>query len=202
MTKNTDGSSPLARGLPEYYSWDSGFVGIIPARAGFTSTTRSRRTARTDHPRSRGVYSLWSTSRATGVGSSPLARGLPVLHEPDGTLRRIIPARAGFTRQDMRRPHPAADHPRSRGVYRVRHSNVVALGGSSPLARGLRHVRHRPSDRLRIIPARAGFTPGTTPLVTMAGDHPRSRGVYVTERWELRPDEGSSPLARGLPEYR
>ena len=50
--------------------------------------------------------------------------------------------------------------------------------GSSPLARGLRQLRHDHRPGHRIIPARAGFT---IPIEDAAGseeDHPRSRGVY------------------------
>ena len=53
------------------------------------------------------------------MGSSPLARGLPVEELEGGTRFGIIPARAGFT---VRRPPPeqmVRDHPRSRGVYRL-----------------------------------------------------------------------------------
>ena len=50
--------------------------------------------------------------------------------------------------------------------------------GSSPLARGLLRVSKNVVPRVRIIPARAGFTPGGGVHFTEAGDHPRSRGVY------------------------
>ena len=70
----------------------------------------------------------------------------------------IIPARAGFTRRRPGLGGGRADHPRSRGVY----------GGEV-------RVVGRPD---RIIPARAGFTPGP-PRFYRAG-------------------RGSSPLARGL----
>ena len=51
--------------------------------------------------------------------------------------------------------------------------------GSSPLARGLRHGRAGLVVEGRIIPARAGFTPPGRNRRKPAGDHPRSRGVYV-----------------------
>ena len=49
-----------------------------------------------------------------------------------------------------------------------------------------------------IIPARAGFTGRTSDRIWCRGDHPRSRGVYYTERGDDKVQEGSSPLARGL----
>ena len=72
----TAGSSPLARGLrlcrPEVWGRDR----IIPARAGFTARPRPRAQPRTDHPRSRGVYSRDVSLENEQDGSSPLARGL------------------------------------------------------------------------------------------------------------------------------
>ena len=90
----------------------------------------------------------------------------------------IIPARAGFTWW----PHPgrgtAADHPRSRGVYKHSSAKKVKGKGSSPLARGLRRrLAVRVATR-GIIPARAGFTAIRFPNVIFKEDHPRSRGVY------------------------
>ena len=131
-------------------------------------------------------------------GSSPLARGLRrrrtgVRHE-----RRIIPARAGFTGPPPSVRRTWTDHPRSRGVYLDVAADEVAGGGSSPLARGLRQPALVRAPRCRIIPARAGFTRGQFPLEAGAGDHPRSRGVYL-RTMDTDPDfDGSSPLARGL----
>ena len=70
----------------------------VPACAGFTSGTRSRRSRTWDHPRSRGVYDRDFKAAGDVLGSSPLARGLHGLLEPLGPADRIIPARAGFTR--------------------------------------------------------------------------------------------------------
>ena len=131
-----------------------------------------------DHPRSRGVYPARPSRSSWAMGSSPLARGLPVnLHLADG---RVV------------------DHPRSRGVY-VPHSVSFSLWlGSSPLARGLRRAVALPANDRRIIPARAGFTINGETARADHGDHPRSRGVYPAAQegeWEV---SGSSPLARGL----
>ena len=51
-----------------------------------------------------------------------------------------------------------------------------------------------------IIPARAGFTGPTMTLRWMRRDHPRSRGVYITDASSMYIHGGSSPLARGLRE--
>ena len=153
---------------------------IIPARAGFTCVEGVADASLTDHPRSRGVYSLQDLRARAHVGSSPLARGLPRRQFDTICLKGIIPARAGFTLRSVTARTTRTDHPRSRGVYRSPRRAATAAMGSSPLARGLlTHLLHRPGQ-VRIIPARAGFT---------ARARARSRRA-----------SGSSPLARGLPQ--
>ena len=51
---------------------------------------------------------------------------------------------------------------------------------------------------MRIIPARAGFTPLHHVTVITHQDHPRSRGVYELIDLPCSEMAGSSPLARGL----
>ena len=55
-TLETDGSSPLARGLHQNAGTGAVSSRIIPARAGFTSSRDCATRRRRDHPRSRGVY--------------------------------------------------------------------------------------------------------------------------------------------------
>ena len=115
-----------------------------------------------------------------------------------GWTRGIIPARAGFTWPPGARPTTPRDHPRSRGVYPGVPERGPWVGGSSPLARGLRVTSMLAGWTRGIIPARAGFTwpPGARP--TTPRDHPRSRGVYNEARLIPAITVGSSPLARGL----
>ena len=192
------GSSPLARGLPEWYEQMRAGAGIIPARAGFTVMPRSITAALKDHPRSRGVYPTRTAARRPAHGSSPLARGL---HEPLGGRGGpvgIIPARAGFTLLVPDGLPQDEDHPRSRGVYRRGRRARSNCCGSSPLARGLLSVEVNASERAGIIPARAGFTRQAHPGRRGQGDHPRSRGVYPASSSGTPGARGSSPLARGL----
>ena len=133
------GSSPLARGLPGGGDLIGQGGGIIPARAGFTSPPCTRCARARDHPRSRGVYSSCMRVGTASVGSSPLARGLPVA-DPAGLVGH-------------------GDHPRSRGVYPRRRHRAGGALGSSPLARGLPTKLPTSGKCTRIIPARAGFTP-------------------------------------------
>ena len=172
------GSSPLARGLRRLRLRGEGLPGIIPACAGFTSSSLMVSSIFPDHPRLRGVYRLGRQQSRCREGSSPLARGLQAWdmswvlptriipacagftdYAPDlGGTPRIIPACAGFT-CGVRASRPrAADHPRLRGVYRGLLMLSLIFSGSSPLARGLRD-RHQRRLRSRwIIPACAGFT--------------------------------------------
>ena len=213
------GSSPLARGLRLMASPAHAGRRIIPARAGFTLSAVVREQRRGDHPRSRGVYLDSSEVLNSMVGSSPLARGLLETTTDPEDCRGIIPARAGFTPNDVKvtpllRIIPARagftgrrssttwrapDHPRSRGVYPSSITASRRTVGSSPLARGLPAHRLAPSVVSRIIPARAGFTVGVRRSHKKVPDHPRSRGVYPVRRARSPRESGSSPLARGLP---
>ena len=176
---SSQGSSPLARGLLIRGIRSGSSARIIPARAGFTPTIRTRTGPGADHPRSRGVYPATRDARHSYPGSSPLARGLLTDGDPVVVLLRIIPARAGFTDvflpggrgevgssplarglrgRDLYPPTGWKDHPRSRGVYSLLIYWTVKPLGSSPLARGLREPGGIDHELWRIIPARAGFT--------------------------------------------
>ena len=152
------GSSPLARGLPVLCGREIVIV--------------------MDHPRSRGVYGPYSVYSSQVRGSSPLARGLHPRSHSSQYQTRIIPARAGFTAYDVHEELRAADHPRSRGVYRALTGLFRGVFGSSPLARGLRRTCTAPTPTPGIIPARAGFTRRQGAQGPERPDHPRSRGVY------------------------
>ena len=173
------GSSPLARGLPS--------PGPLPEGRSM------------DHPRSRGVYNWDPAPVVCENGSSPLARGLHDLKAEEPIWAGIIPARAGFTHDPRHHHCYDSDHPRSRGVYGRGLSPGVIVVGSSPLARGLPSAPDVQGERVRIIPARAGFTSKDANQMRGSGDHPRSRGVYSISHPLSPAGQGSSPLARGLP---
>ena len=63
---------------------------------------------------------------------------------------------------------------------------------------GLLNAYGLPPLTSRMIPARAGFTPGTPCRPGPRRDHPRSRGVYCGGSCGRSATAGSSPLARGL----
>ena len=198
-SRRAAGSSPLARGLHRHPHGDVRRRRIIPARAGFTSTVAQAVKDGSDHPRSRGVYSSPNIGPVKSPGSSPLARGLLVDWLVNTAWPWIIPARAGFTSSWRSPARVTSDHPRSRGVYTVENAGEFATSGSSPLARGLLKFGAQLLWFGRIIPARAGFTPGSLRGRAPVPDHPRSRGVYTAPGGAEASMTGSSPLARGLP---
>ena len=73
---STVGSSPHARGLRRGRHGVGPGLGIIPARAGFTSVAEPALAALGDHPRTRGVYAATLLAAWSYGGSSPHARGL------------------------------------------------------------------------------------------------------------------------------
>ena len=132
------------------------------------------------------------------TGSSPHARGLPRCGRRRMSRRRIIPACAGFTRPAHWSGEARSDHPRMRGVYFSDGEIVRTPSGSSPHARGLRQVSVGLPRKCGIIPACAGFTANWQSHHRTTADHPRMRGVYLTQFTAVEAVSGSSPHARGL----
>ena len=172
------GSSPRVRGLRLGGKEVSITTGIIPARAGFTTSTPWGVTVVRDHPRACGVYAHFRENARVHSGSSPRVRGLLVRHGVARNNFRIIPARAGFTGKVYLSLVGVWDHPRACGVYRDARLDARHHRGSSPRVRGLRAPARTPAPSTRIIPARAGFTWSREVMGRPHGDHPRACGVY------------------------
>ena len=100
-----------------------------------------------------------SVAFSSRSGSSPRVRGKPGSGHVPQHARRIIPARAGQTREWSRSAARAADHPRACGANLLSWITVSASAGSSPRVRGKLHRQLKLERRRRIIPARAGQTP-------------------------------------------
>ena len=130
------GSSPLARGTRSVYSVVVRVTGLIPARAGNTASSSYPPANHGAHPRSRGEHRVAYSHETLSKGSSPLARGTPVLATVDRTDAGLIPARAGNTMYKTSAPIIAGAHPRSRGEHGERLCCRARPAGSSPLARG------------------------------------------------------------------
>ena len=152
------GSSPLARGTPRPAWLHLRSRGLIPARAGNTSSTLRVCYAATAHPRSRGEHGWHVSPSVKETGSSPLARGTRpkacTAHYPAG----LIPARAGNTVGMFPPRLRRRAHPRSRGEHDQRHVRLTIPQGSSPLARGTQVLTRRHVVFTGLIPARAGNT--------------------------------------------
>ena len=172
------GSSPLARGTQAAVVVGAACPGLIPARAG--NTPAHGRAPRGDraHPRSRGEHCfkpLWGAWRR---GSSPLARGTPLVVSDDCGGCGLIPARAGNTEHVPKITDAARAHPRSRGEHGGYYRAPGRVPGSSPLARGTPALHGMSLRQIGLIPARAGNT-GLLFLMPLSWRaHPRSRGEH------------------------
>ena len=136
--------------------------------------------------------------RLAVAGSSPHTRGLRGRATVPHPGRRIIPAHAGFTPRAYRPAACTRDHPRTRGVYKVPPVGRGRFLGSSPHTRGLLMEGSNMTATKGIIPAHAGFTGAGAGGRDVAGDHPRTRGVYGLMTVIDAQRNGSSPHTRGL----
>ncbi len=150
------GSSPHARGTRQVQPTATASLRIIPACAGNARLSSRTCGVRTDHPRMRGERDRIAASQCLMHGSSPHARGTPVVWANPPRHRRIIPACAGNAHHALSESRRVADHPRMRGERETGGDHRRSGGGSSPHARGtLRGIRQRRAN-IRIIPACAG----------------------------------------------
>ena len=150
-----------------------------------------------DHPRMRGEHVASTGNSTVQTGSSPHARGTPlVLHRQDGSPG-IIPACAGNTSASLAARSMLRDHPRMRGEHTKPWSLRRFPPGSSPHARGTRKKASNAAHGRGIIPACAGNTGLSTASPSRARDHPRMRGEHWRPAVENAVAAGSSPHARG-----
>ena len=118
------------------------------------------------------------TQTGAGTGSSPHARGTPLVIYRDKEGRRFIPARAGNTRSPAAPAPGSTVHPRTRGEHTGLKVRAGGYTGSSPHARGTRFAGPMDDPDLRFIPARAGNTQPTQRMsILCAGSSPHARGT-------------------------
>ena len=172
------GSSPLARGTRSRPATPTSKSGLIPARAGNTWCWYTEAPVTGAHPRSRGEHVVLVHGGSGDWGSSPLARGTPLIPAHQAAAVGLIPARAGNTIFSRFSTVPAWAHPRSRGEHGRSHPHPQTRKGSSPLARGTRFCGRLPRTGWGLIPARAGNTPVLSPCTHSQRAHPRSRGEH------------------------
>ena len=192
-----EGSSPLVRGALPHPEAVLDRQGIIPARAGSTSTATIGDSITRDHPRSCGEHTLFSSLSFRAQGSSPLVRGALADFVYVRNGKGIIPARAGSTCKGFMHHRHWRDHPRSCGEHRSATSRVRCATGSSPLVRGAPKYCDECGARVGIIPARAGSTVTSLASWRAGRDHPRSCGEHDWQKVSRFAGKGSSPLVRG-----
>ena len=151
-------------------------VGLIPARAGKTYAFQGVFSRDGAHPRAGGENWTARGGPASAAGSSPRGRGKPQPPVMMTNRMGLIPARAGKTVSSARAPTVRAAHPRAGGENDNFISVAQSMGGSSPRGRGKpsRYLVLR--DPGRLIPARAGKTPGWELSTLGAAAHPRAGG--------------------------
>ncbi len=152
------GSSPRERGAHTSARLPVRQGGLIPARAGSTTSRTSSPTPWGAHPRASGEHK-WLMTTPSGVkGSSPRERGAPDPSGREVAVVGLIPARAGSTARWWSGSRRGRAHPRASGEHDGAADDDRVCGGSSPRERGAPSIVLRSSRSSGLIPARAGST--------------------------------------------
>ena len=130
-------------------------------------------------------------------GSSPRVRGKQSVIYRRISHRRIIPARAGQTANQIATNAAATDHPRACGANQLILMLDVWQNGSSPRVRGKHDDLTSTNTKIRIIPARAGQTSLRLIRLVARTDHPRACGANAYAIYFVGDRVGSSPRVRG-----
>ena len=177
--------------------WRTYALGLIPARAGKTTTRRRRSRGRTAHPRACGENIASALKNVPATGSSPRVRGKPVSRRSMTWERGLIPARAGKTSRPRRSRTCGTAHPRACGENQGRHDRLSEARGSSPRVRGKRFGHLVEVLDAGLIPARAGKTSVRTAMAAFFRAHPRACGENTSTPTGWINPRGSSPRVRG-----
>ncbi len=191
------GSSPGVRGTGSFYGQLTPGQRIIPGRAGNRKTDYAMSHGRLDHPRACGEQLLSKSQMKLRSGSSPGVRGTDRARRPSRQGRRIIPGRAGNSRNGRRREPASSDHPRACGEQAAIQTNTLVGDGSSPGVRGTGTMLPALPRARRIIPGRAGNSNASIFLGVARPDHPRACGEQLAARFTSSANNGSSPGVRG-----
>ena len=130
-------------------------------------------------------------------GSSPRVRGKPRPASSPQSASRLIPARAGKTRQGAGEGAGVGAHPRVCGENSAADSFVRLTTGSSPRVRGKLREEGLGADDRGLIPTCAGKTPGCGGAVVEGWAHPRVCGENAGVWGRRCGGLGSSPRVRG-----
>ena len=191
------GSSPRVRGkLPLHIGVAVG-LGLIPARAGKTSSRPVTRPGTRAHPRACGENTAVRARSSADHGSSPRVRGKRFLKPDCQVMRRLIPARAGKTLYRANGFDGDMAHPRACGENVLVSGGEWVAAGSSPRVRGKPRGRRPCSRTHRLIPARAGKTDADPYSRDTLAAHPRACGENKGLGNLIVASVGSSPRVRG-----
>ena len=120
------------------------------------------------------------------AGSSPRARGTPMVGAGESSPKRFIPACAGNAEQGRQAPRETTVHPRVRGERLHRQPPLSCASGSSPRARGTPLCQPSLPHRQRFIPACAGNARPMPRCVPNGAVHPRVRGERAENQRRAR----------------
>ena len=193
------GSSPRVRGKPRYVFVRGPTSGLIPARAGKTSSSARQGPNARAHPRACGENLHHHNLGCSSDGSSPRVRGKPHRNPVLPLGDRLIPARAGKTPSTKTSAKPSRAHPRACGENFDGPDVAQRLAGSSPRVRGKPPSPTVRPATPRLIPARAGKTPRCSSGTACSTAHPRACGENGSSRTCAVATPGSSPRVRGKP---
>ncbi len=145
----------------------------------------------------RGEHDVLYVRGFTLNGSSPHARGARPRMRRSRQQVGLIPACAGSTPPWPHCTPQTPAHPRMRGEHPAGNLTSLAVGGSSPHARGAlsEYLLRGPISGL--IPACAGSTARCRTSGSFPGAHPRMRGEHGLCPIPQVAGDGSSPHARG-----
>ena len=191
------GSSPRVRGKRRPRWPVRRWRGLIPARAGKTSSSERPAARPRAHPRACGENNPLMKLFSTGEGSSPRVRGKRRIGRIPARPVRLIPARAGKTPRTAGRGARGRAHPRACGENSLARPWNARENGSSPRVRGKPPGRQRRPGGEGLIPARAGKTPSGRRSPRDVPAHPRACGENAAVIWMVAGPLGSSPRVRG-----
>ena len=197
VTVGICGLSPLARGTLLPVCSVGGRGRFIPAGAGNTTSESTGKRSSPVYPRWRGEHAQASINSRAMSGLSPLARGTLSLRSGRRLRNRFIPAGAGNTVFRTSRGLLGPVYPRWRGEHLLWRWRTEYRCGLSPLARGTLILVAHADPVPRFIPAGAGNTIRTLPMILLKAVYPRWRGEHTIVRFNNNDRSGLSPLARG-----
>ena len=172
-------------------------MGITPALAGKSESSRATTMICRDHPRVGGEKRLQCCKIDVRLGSPPRWRGKAWTNVEDGMPTGITPALAGKSRTEDLGDRVRRDHPRVGGEKCAAVVLSVDRRGSPPRWRGKAIRLHCGAFRAGITPALAGKRHSGRRCQSLQWDHPRVGGEKVFSSsmiWAMR---GSPPRWRG-----